>query len=235
MAVSGKCYLSLHSHNASANRGACIQNCRKTYRVTDEENGNELTVDGENIFSSKDLCTIGFLDKLMKTGIHILKIEGRGRSADYIHTTVSCYREAVAAVLDGTYSPKKADDWLRRLSAVFNRGFWDGYYLGRKTGEWSKHDGSHATRRKIYVAKAIKYFKRAGVGEFLIESQNLSLNERIMITGPATGFLEYCVKELRVGGTPAVVAKKGDRITIPLSERIRAADKLYKLVDVPSQ
>lgn len=230
MAVSGKCYLSLHSHNASANRGACIQNCRREYTVTDEE-GIELQIDNEYIMSAKDLCTIDFLDKILEAGVRVLKIEGRGRAADYVYTTTQCYREAVDAFENGTYTPEKLENWRERLSSVYNRGFWDGYYLGRKMGEWSNVHGSVATTRKIYIGKGVKYFDKIGVGEFVMESHDINVGEKIIITGPTTGLIEADVEEIRLGeGTQVNSAKKGDTISLRIGEKIRPSDKLYKVV-----
>jgi putative protease len=230
MAISGKCYLSLHSDNASANRGACIQNCRHSYIVTDKESGNELEIDNEYIMSAKDLCTISFLDKIVEAGVQVLKIEGRGRSADYVYTTTKCYREAVDALADGTYSKEKIDGWMERLATVYNRGFWDGYYLGRKMGEWSDSYGSKATRRKIYLGKAQNYFAKAGVGQFFLESHGLGVGDEIMVSGPTTGFFQTVVSEIRVDDQPAVQARKGDVISIPVPEKVRLSDSLYKVV-----
>ena len=231
MAVSGKCYLSLHSHFASANRGACIQNCRRSYIVTDKEEGIELEIDNEYIFSAKDLCTIDFLDKVMATGISTLKIEGRGRSEDYVYTTTKCYREAIDAVNEGSYSNEKVDTWKKRLETVFNRGFWDGYYLGKKMGEWSNDYGSRATKKRIYAGKGMNYFDKIGVGEFLLEAQQLSLNDEIAISGPTTGLIQTTVKELRVDGKPCDKVNRGEIFSMPLDTKIRASDKLYKVVD----
>jgi putative protease len=230
MAVSGKCYLSLHSHYASANRGACIQNCRRSYVVTDKEGGFELEVDNEFIMSAKDLCTIDFLDKILDAGVRVLKIEGRGRSADYVFTTTQCYDQAIDAYLGGTYTPAKVAQWKEQLTTVFNRGFWDGYYLGRKMGEWSNEAGSRASKRKIYIAKGVKYFDRARVAEFLCESYDLAVNDEIIITGPTTGYLQMKVDELRVDNKSADKVEKGQAFTLPMSEKIRPSDKLYKLV-----
>lgn len=230
MAVSGKCYLSLHSNNASANRGACIQNCRKSYIVTDKEDGVELEIDNEYIMSAKDLCTIDFLDKINETGINILKIEGRGRSAEYVYTVTKCYREAVDSLNDNTYTPEKITDWKNRLATVYNRGFWDGYYLGKKLGEWSNEYGSQATKRKVYVGKGVKYFESAGVGEFLIESQSLNTGDEILITGPTTGVIQTTVEEIRVNANKTEKAVKGDSITLLLNSKIRPSDKLYKII-----
>jgi U32 family peptidase len=229
MAVSGKCYLSLHSHNASANRGACIQNCRREYTVTDEE-GIELKIDNEYIMSAKDLCTIDFLDKILEAGVRVLKIEGRGRAADYVYTTTKCYREAVDAFQAGSYTAEKVGVWKEKLSSVYNRGFWDGYYLGRQMGEWSNVHGSVATEKKIYIGKGVKFFDKIGVGEFLLESHDISKGDKIIITGPTTGYIEQVIEEIHVSGGPVEKAIKGDSIAIALPEKIRASDKLYKVV-----
>lgn len=229
MAVSGKCYMSLHTNYASANRGACIQNCRRSYVVTDEE-GNEFEVDNEFIMSAKDLCTIDFLDKILDAGVSVLKIEGRGRSVDYVYTVVQCYNEAIEAYLNNNYTPEKIVKWKERLSTVFNRGFWDGYYLGRKIGEWCDENGSKSSKRKIYIAKGLKYFEQAQVGEFKCESHTLSVGDEVIVTGPTTGYLQVIIDELRVVGKPAQKAEKGDVFTLALNEKIRPSDKLYKLV-----
>jgi putative protease len=231
MAVSGKCYLSLHSHNASANRGACIQNCRREYTVTDEE-GIELKIDNEYIMSAKDLCTIDFLDKILEAGVRVLKIEGRGRAADYVYTTTQCYREAVDAFEEGTYTQDKVAVWKEKLSEVYNRGFWDGYYLGRKMGEWSNVHGSVATTRKIYIGKGVKYFEKIGVGEFLVESHDINVGDKLIVTGPTTGLVEAVAEEIRLGsGDPVETAGKGATISLKISEKIRPSDKLYKIVE----
>lgn len=230
MAVSGKCYLSLHSHFASANRGACIQNCRRSYVVTDKEDGIEFEVDNEFIMSAKDLCTIDFLDKILDAGVSVLKLEGRGRSVDYVHTVTRCYNEAIDAYLEGTYTKEKVENWKSQLATVFNRGFWDGYYLGRKMGEWCDENGSKSSKRKIYLAKGLKYFDQANVGEFKCESHSLSVGDEIIITGPTTGYLQMMIDELRVNGKPVEKVVKGDEFTIATPERIRQSDKLYKLV-----
>ncbi|MBI3520425.1 MAG: U32 family peptidase [Bacteroidetes bacterium] len=230
MAVSGKCYLSLHSHYASANRGACIQNCRRSYLVTDKEDGIEFEVDNEFIMSAKDLCTIDFLDKILDAGVSVLKLEGRGRSVDYVHTVTKCYNEAIEAYLEGTYSKEKIENWKTQLATVFNRGFWDGYYLGRKMGEWCDENGSKSSKKKIYLAKGLKYFEQAKVGEFQCESHSLSVGDEIMITGPTTGYIELKIEELRVDGKPTDKVVKGNIFTIISTEKIRPSDKLYKLV-----
>lgn len=230
MAVSGKCYLSLHSHYASANRGACIQNCRRSYVVTDKEEGIEFEVDNEFIMSAKDLCTIEFIDKILDAGVSVLKLEGRGRSVDYVHTVTKCYNEAINSYLDGSYSQQKAKEWKAELATVYNRGFWDGYYLGKKMGEWCNENGSKSSKRKIYLAKGIKYFEKANVGEFKCESHSLSVGDEIMITGPTTGYIQMQVNELRVGDKPTERVLKGDVFSLLCNEKIRPSDKLYKLV-----
>ena len=230
MAVSGKCYLSLHSHNSSANRGACIQNCRREYTVIDKEEGIELDIDNEYIMSAKDLATIDFLDKVLNAGVKVLKIEGRGRAADYVYTTVKCYREAVDSILEGTYSKEKIENWKTRLSTVYNRGFWDGYYLGRKMGEWSDVYGSKATTKKIYVAKGVKYFSKIKVGEFLLEAHTLKKGDKIIITGPTTGVIETTVNEIRVDDGIVDEVSQGINFSIKIDETIRPSDRLYKVV-----
>lgn len=230
MAVSGKCYLSLHSHYASANRGACIQNCRREYIVTDKEEGIEFEIDNEYIMSAKDLCTIDFLDKIINAGVRVLKIEGRGRSADYVYTTTRCYKEAVLALADGIYTPEKIFSWKEQLATVFNRGFWDGYYLGKTMGEWSDSYGSKATERKVYLGRGIKYFSRLGVGEFHLETQSLKIGDEILITGQSLGVIRTSVKELRVLDAPVESVSKGTYFSMPVPEQIRPSDKLYKIV-----
>ncbi|WP_430402815.1 peptidase U32 family protein [Fluviicola sp.] len=232
MAVSGKCYLSLHTHFSSANRGACVQNCRHSYIVTTKEDGIELEIDNEYIMSAKDLCTIDFLDKVIAAGVSVLKIEGRGRSADYVYTTTKCYREAIDAYEDGSFSAEKVQDWKERLSTVFNRGFWDGYYLGRTMGEWSDEAGSKATKRKVYIGKGMKYYETAGICEFLIEAQGVELGDELIITGPTTGVIETVMTEMRADDQPVESVKRGTTITFPIAEKIRPSDKLYKLVPV---
>ncbi len=231
MAVSGKCYLSLHSHFASANRGACIQNCRRSYVVMDKDEGVEFEIDNEYIMSAKDLCTIGFLDQILDAGVRVLKIEGRGRSADYVYKVTRCYKEAIQSIQEGSYSPEKVKAWMEELATVYNRGFWDGYYLGKKLGEWSETYGSKATQRKIYIAKGIKYFDEAGVAEFKCESHSLIVGDTVAVTGPTTGYVEATVTEIRKEGQAVETVSRGDHFTISLSEKIRPSDKLYKLVD----
>lgn len=230
MAVSGKCYLSLHSHNSSANRGACKQNCRKKYMVIDQESGFEIEIDNEYMMSPKDLCTIDFLDEIIGAGVKVLKVEGRGRAPEYVATVTRCYREAIDAIADGSYSKEKVDGWMERLSTVYNRGFWSGYYLGQKLGEWSAVSGSMATQKKVYIGKGRHYFPKAGVGEFLIEAYDLKVGDSILVTGPTTGAKEAIVTTLMANDADAQAAQKGDRITLPLDFKIRPSDKLYKLV-----
>ena len=231
MATSGKCYLSLHEMNSSANRGACLQTCRRAYTVTDKETGAELEIDNEYIMSPKDLKTIHFLNKILDAGVSVLKIEGRARSPEYVKTTSQCYREAVDSFLDNDFTDEKIEDWNDRLSSVFNRGFWDGYYLGQRLGEWSKNYGSQATKRKMYIGKCTNYFTKIKVAEFKLETNNLKVGDEIVITGPTTGVIETTVKEIRVDLKPVEEAKKGEQISIQIDARIRRADKLYKMID----
>ena len=230
MAVSGKCYLSLHSQNASANRGACVQNCRRAYRVTDIESGEELAIENEYIMSPKDLCTIDILDQVLDSGVAILKIEGRTKGADYVQTVTQCYREAIEAIEAKTYTKEKISHWKNQLASVYNRGFWEGYYLGRELGEWTSHPGSAATEKKIYVGKGIKYYPKIGVGEFAIETGVLKTGDTIMITGPDCGMAKEEIKKLIVNGTEQKEAVKGDRITFPFQTKVSTRDKLYKII-----
>ncbi len=231
MAVSGKCYLSLNNTGKSANRGACMQLCRRGYIVTDRETGQELEVDNKYIMSPKDLKTIRFLNRMMEAGVRVFKIEGRARGPEYVHTVVSCYREAIDAVLDGTFTDEaRQAEWDERLGRVFNRGFWDGYYQGQFMGEWTQTYGSEATERKVYVGKGIKYFSRLGVGEFLIEAAELSVGEKILVTGHTTGALFATVEEIRYDLSPINIARKGMHISIKVPAKVRPGDKLYKLV-----
>ncbi len=229
MAVSGKCYLSLHQMNSSANRGACTQICRRGYSVTDLETGDELNVDNKYIMSPKDLKTIHFLDRMVDAGVSVFKIEGRARGPEYVATAVSCYSEALQAIADGTYPDREAiAAWDARLSKIFNRGFWDGYYLGQRLGEWSAKYGSSATRVKQYVAKGVKYFSRLGVGEFLMEAGELHRGDEVVVTGPTTGALIIKADDIRVGGKSVEKAVKGDSFSIAVPAKIRPADRLYR-------
>lgn len=231
MAVSGKCYLSLHERNASANRGACNQICRRAYTVKDRENEIELDIENEYIMSPKDLCTVGFVNKLADAGVRVLKIEGRARSAEYVRTVCECYDEAIRAYLDGSYSAEKIVGWKKRLATVFNRGFWDGYYLGQRLGEWSEVYGSKATKKKILLGRVTNYFSNLGVAEFKIESFDLKVGEEILIQGPTTGTLQMTVPELRLDLKPVEQVEKGDVFSMATSEKVRRGDKLYKWVD----
>lgn len=232
MAVSGKCYLSLHEYNRSANKGSCLQLCRRSYIVTDKETERELEIDNQYIMSPKDLCTIDFFNLLIESGLTVFKIEGRARPAEYVKTVASCYREALESCLDGTFSEEKVTGWKTRLSAVFNRGFWDGYYLGRKLGEWSTVYGSRATKKKVYLAKGMNYFSNLKVAEFLNETGELKVGDEILITGPTTGVIESRISEIRVDLKSVEVTNKGERFSIPVEHPIRRSDKLFKMVDV---
>lgn len=231
MAVSGKCYMSLHAYNSSANRGACKQNCRKKYTVIDQETGIEMELDNEYIMSPKDLCTIDFLDQVADAGIKVLKIEGRGRAPEYVAKVIKCYREAIDSVADSTFSKEKIDTWMQELEKVYNRGFWSGYYLGQKLGEWSKGSGSHATQKKVYIGKGMHFFPKSNIGEFKIEAYDINIGDTILITGPTTGAQEVQVTEMLVNDENMETGSKGDSVTIPLPFRIRPSDKLYKIVE----
>ena len=231
MAVSGKCYLSLHENNRSANRGNCYQTCRKAYIVTEKESGYQLEIDNEYIMSPKDLCTISFMDRLIEAGASVLKIEGRARSAEYVKVVSSCYNDAVNAVIDGTFNSEKAEIWKIRLSTVFNRGFWDGYYLGQTLGEWNSHYGSSATKRKIYLGKVTNYFTKLKVAEIKLETGNLKKDDIILITGPTTGVIEYTVREIRVDLKETDKALKGEFCSIEVPDYLRRSDKVFKWVD----
>ncbi len=235
MAVSGKCYMSLHNHNSSANRGACKQNCRKKYTVIDQETGVEMELDNEYIMSPKDLCTIDFLGQIVDAGVKVLKIEGRGRAPEYVANVIKCYRDAIDSVEAGTYSKEKVISWMQELEKVYNRGFWSGYYLGQKLGEWSKGSGSHATQKKVYLGKGMHYFPKSNIGEFKIEAYDITIGDTILITGPTTGAKEMVVTEMFVNDIKGEKAQKGDSVTIPLTFRIRPSDKLYKIVSTKSE
>ena len=231
MAVSGKCYLSLDNMNFSANRGECMQLCRRSYSVKDKESDLELEVDNEYIMSPKDLKTIEFLDKILDAGVRVLKIEGRGRSPEYVKTVTRCYREAVEAYFSGSFTHENIERWNHELSKVYNRGFWDGYYLGRKMGEWSEQYGSQATQKKIYVGKVTNYYAKIGVAEVLIEATPLMQGEKIYIIGPTTGVYEGIVGELRVNEKETKIARQGEVCSIPVADFLRRSDKLYKIVE----
>ncbi len=232
MAVSGKCYLSLHEKDLSANRGACNQICRRGYIVRDKDSEIELEIDNEYIMSPKDLKTIHFMNKMMDAGVRVFKIEGRARGPEYVRTVVECYKEAVKAYCEGTFTEEKIAVWDERLATVFNRGFWDGYYLGQRLGEWSSVYGSGSTKKKMYIAKNIKYFSNLGVAEFLMETQSLKVGDEILITGPTTGAIFQTIDEIRVDLKPVQETVKGERFSIKVSEKIRPSDKLFKLVKV---
>jgi putative protease len=231
MAISGKCYMSLHAANRSANRGECIQVCRRSYTATDNETGYQLEIDNKYIMSPKDLKTVRFIDRLMNAGVRVFKIEGRARGPEYVYTVVKCYKEAIRAVLDGTFTTEKKDDWDERLASVFNRGFWDGYYQGQVMGEWNKEYGSCATERKVYIGKGVKYFSRLGVAEFAVEANTFKLGDKLLVTGPTTGVMYLTATEIHDNdGRPVDEAPQGTRIAIPVSGKIRPSDKLFKLV-----
>ncbi|MBQ2403235.1 MAG: U32 family peptidase [Prevotella sp.] len=229
MAISGKCYLSLHQANRSANRGECVQICRRGYRVEDIESGTELEIDNKYIMSPKDLKTIRFLDRMMKSGVRVFKIEGRARGAEYVDNVVRCYDEAIKAVLDGTFTEEKKDEWDERLSRVFNRGFWDGYYQGQTFGEWNDSYGSKATEKKVYAAKTIKHFSKIGVAEFQVEAYEIKVGDTLLITGPTTGALRFECTEIRYDLQTVESAAKGQRVSIPVPEKVRPSDKLFVL------
>jgi len=232
MAISGKCYLSLHENNSSANRGACLQTCRKGYIVTEVETGNQLEIDNEYIMSPKDLCTLPFIDKVIDAGVKVLKIEGRARPPEYVKIVTQTYNEAINYYLDNFFTKEKIDLLMSKLETVFNRGFWDGYYLGRKLGEWNNEYGSKATKRKKYIAQATNYFAKIGVAEFLVQAGDLKLGDEVLIIGPTTGVLELTIDEIRKDLTATDLATKGDIISIPVPEKVRRADKLYVLENV---
>jgi putative protease len=232
MAISGKCYLSLHEKNYSANRGKCLQTCRKAFTVRERESGYELDVDNEYIMSPKDLMTIDFLNKIIDAGVKVLKIEGRARSPEYVKIVSSCYREAVDAYFDGSYSEDRIEQWKERLASVFNRGFWDGYYLGRRLGEWSHKYGSQATKRKHFVGKITNYFTKLQVAELLTEANDLNADDEVLIIGPTTGVVETTLSEIRVEDEKVKSVAKGVKCSFPISTKLRRSDKLYKLVKI---
>ena len=230
MAISGKCYMSLHDANRSANRGECVQICRRSYTVTDNETGNQLEIDNKYIMSPKDLKSVRFIDKMMDAGVRVFKIEGRARGSEYVHTVVSCYKEAIESVLDGTFTEEKKDKWDERLSTVFNRGFWDGYYQGQKMGEWTKEYGNKATEKKVLIGKVMKYFSRLGVAEIAVEANTFAKGEKLLITGNTTGAMFLNADEIRYDLKPVEVAEQGWRVSIPVPDKVRPNDKLFKLV-----
>ncbi|MBF1422341.1 MAG: U32 family peptidase [Prevotella histicola] len=230
MAISGKCYMSLHDANRSANRGECVQICRRSYTVTDNETGNQLEIDNKYIMSPKDLKSVRFIDKMMDAGVRVFKIEGRARGPEYVHTVVSCYKEAIESVLDGTFTEEKKDKWDERLSTVFNRGFWDGYYQGQKMGEWTKEYGNKATEKKVLIGKVMKYFSRLGVAEIAVEANTFAKGDKLLITGNTTGAMFLNADEIRYDLKPVEVAEQGWRVSIPVPDKVRPNDKLFKLV-----
>ena len=230
MAISGKCYMSLDNTGRSANRGECMQICRRSYLVTDRETGIELEIDNKYIMSPKDLKTVRFIDRMMKSGVRVFKIEGRARGPEYVKTVVECYKEAIQSVLDGTFTEEKKDDWDERLATVFNRGFWDGYYQGQRLGEWNSHYGSCATERKVYVGKGMKYFSKLGVAEFSCEACEFSVGDKMLITGPTTGALYVTVEEIHDDIHAVTTAQKGTRVSFKVPEKVRPSDKLFKII-----
>ena len=236
MSVSGKCYLSLDNAGFSANRGACLQLCRRGYIVKDKESDLELEIDNEYIMSPKDLCTIGFLDRILAAGVHVLKIEGRGRSADYVRTVTECYRQAVDAIAQGTYTPERIAEWTARLATVFNRGFWDGYYLGRRLGEWSDRYGSQATEQKVFLGPVRNYFHRIGVAEVHLQTaETLRVGDEVVVIGDTTGAFRTTVAELRLDRDPVPEVRQGDRFSFATSEPLRRGDKVYRIDKVTDE
>ena len=231
MAISGKCYMSLDAANRSANRGECIQVCRRSYTVTDNETGYQLEIDNKYIMSPKDLKTVRFIDKMMNAGVRVFKIEGRARGPEYVYTVVKCYKEAIQAVVDGTFTEERKDEWDARLATVFNRGFWDGYYQGQLMGEWNKNYGSNATERKVYVGKGTKYYSKLGVAEFTVEATTFEVGDRMLITGPTTGVMYVTADEIHDDNGPVQVAQQGTRVSIAVTGKVRPSDKLFKLVN----
>ena len=232
MAVSGKCYMSLHEMNRSANRGACGQICRRSYTVTDRDTGEQLDIENKYIMSPKDLKTIHFMNKMIDAGVRVFKIEGRARGPEYVRTAVSCYNEAINSYIEGTFTEEKVADWDARLTTIFNRGFWDGYYLGQRLGEWTSKYGSSASKIKVYIAKGIRYFSKIGVAEFQMEAGELHVGDEVFITGPTTGAVPAKIEEIRVDLKPVEVAKKGQRFSIKIADKIRPSDKMFLLNNV---
>lgn len=232
MAISGKCYMSLDAANRSANRGECVQICRRSYILTDAETGHQIEVDNKYLMSPKDLKTVRFIDRMMKAGVRVFKIEGRARGPEYVYTVVKCYKEAIQSVLDGTFTKEKKDEWDERLSRVFNRGFWDGYYQGQLMGEWNKEYGSCATERKVYVGKGTKYFSKLGVAEFAVEATTFEVGDKLLITGPTTGVIYVTAGEIHDDNGPVQVAQQGTRVSVAVPAKVRPSDKLFKILKV---
>ena len=230
MAISGKCYMSLHAANRSANRGECVQICRRSYTVTDNETGHQLEIDNKYIMSPKDLKTIRFIDRMMKSGVRVFKIEGRARGPEYVYTVVKCYKEAIQAVLDGTFTDECKDEWDRRLATVFNRGFWDGYYQGQAMGEWNRNYGSNATERKQYIGPGVKYFSKLGVAEFSVDAAEFAVGDKMLITGPTTGVMYVTADEIHDDHGPVTIAKQGTKVSIRVPDKVRPSDKLFKII-----
>ncbi len=230
MAISGKCYMSLHAANRSANRGECVQICRRSYTVTDNETGNQLEIDNKYVMSPKDLKTIRFIDRMMDAGVRVFKIEGRARGPEYVYTVVRCYKEAIESVLDGTFTEEKKDEWDKRLATVFNRGFWDGYYQGQTMGEWNKHYGSMATEKKVLIGKVTKYFSRLNVAEIAVEATDFKLGDKLLITGPTTGVMYIDATEIHDDNGKIEHARQGLRVSVPVSGKVRPHDKVFKIV-----
>ena len=231
MAISGKCYMSLDAANRSANRGECVQICRRSYTLTDTETGHQIEVDRQYLMSPKDLKTVRFIDRMMKAGVRVFKIEGRARGPEYVNTVVKCYKEAIQSVLDGTFTKEKKDQWDERLARVFNRGFWDGYYQGQQMGEWNKEYGSCATERKVYVGRGQKYFSKLGVAEFSVEATTFQVGDKLLITGPTTGVMYITADEIHDDHGPVQVAQQGTRVSVAVPDKVRPSDKLFKLVE----
>lgn len=231
MAISGKCYLSLHEYNASANRGSCFQLCRRGYEVTDLETGMKLEVDNKYIMSPKDLCTIEFIDKILEAGVSVFKIEGRARSAEYVKTVVAAYKKGAQAAVDGSFSPELAQSLKTELSKVFNRGFWDGYYQGARLGQWSEVYGNKATQKKTYVGRITNYFSNLGVAEVTVETGSIAVGDQILIIGPTTGVEELTVPEIRVALEPVEKAEKGTVCSIPFPRKLRRSDKVFLITE----
>ncbi|MBR6885767.1 MAG: U32 family peptidase [Prevotella sp.] len=231
MAISGKCYMSLDAANRSANRGECVQICRRSYILTDAETGHQIEVDNKYLMSPKDLKTVRFIDRMMKAGVRVFKIEGRARGPEYVYTVVKCYKEAIQSVLDGSFTKEKKDEWDERLSRVFNRGFWDGYYQGQLMGEWNKEYGSCATERKVYVGKGTKYFSKLGVAEFAVEATTFQVGDKLLITGPTTGVIYVTAEEIHDDNGPIQVAQQGTRVSVAVPAKVRPSDKLFKLIE----
>ena len=230
MAISGRCYISLHQYGHSANRGECFQACRRAYVLRDKETGQELEIDNEFILSPKDLCTISFLDKIIESGVSVLKIEGRARAPEYVKTVTSCYAEAINAYFNGSFNVEKIKNWETRLLSVYNKGFWEGNYLGKKTVEWSGVHGSAATRKKVYIGKGINYYKRIKIAEFLLENDSIKIGDEVLITGPTTGVIEAVINEIHTDNGAVPEVNKGESFSFPLNHVVRPSDKLYKVV-----